>query len=78
MTESGDKQQRDEDSQTAADAAENERINDPLTRTDVKAVGLGNSTQRPDLGSSRTAREWIIMGCCCCRSCTSWCVVCLV
>jgi len=37
MTESGDKQQRDEDSQTAADAAENECINDPLTRTDVKA-----------------------------------------
>ena len=35
MTESGDKQQRDEDSHTAADAAENESINDPLTRTDV-------------------------------------------
>jgi cell division protein FtsL len=37
MTESGDKQQHDEDSQDVADAAENERINDPLTQTDVKA-----------------------------------------
>lgn len=37
MAESENKEQHDEDSQTAADAAEDERINDPLTRTDVKA-----------------------------------------
>ena len=37
MAESEDKEQHDEDSQTAADAAEDQRINDPLTRTDVKA-----------------------------------------
>jgi len=37
MAESEDKQQCDDDSQTAADAAEDESINDPLTRTDVKA-----------------------------------------
>lgn len=37
MAESEDKERHDEDSQTAAEAAEDERINDPLTRTDVKA-----------------------------------------
>ena len=36
MTESEDKEQYDEDSQAAADAAEEKRTNDPLTRTDVK------------------------------------------
>lgn len=36
MTESG-KGQHDEDSQTDDDTAEDERINDPLTKTDVKA-----------------------------------------
>jgi hypothetical protein len=36
MTES-DEKRHGEDSQTAADAAEDERINDPLTRTDAKA-----------------------------------------
>lgn len=37
MAESEDKEKHDEDSQTAADAAEDECINDPLTRTDAKA-----------------------------------------
>ncbi|MBV9012911.1 MAG: hypothetical protein JO272_12835 [Pseudonocardiales bacterium] len=37
MAESGDTQQHDEDSHDVADAAEDERINDPLTQTDVKA-----------------------------------------
>jgi hypothetical protein len=37
MTESGNNEQHNEDSQTAAEGAEDERINDPLTRTDVKA-----------------------------------------
>jgi hypothetical protein len=37
MTEAGNKEQRDEDSQTFAEGAEDERINDPLTRSDVKA-----------------------------------------
>jgi hypothetical protein len=37
MAESEDKEQHDKDSQTVADAAEDECINDPLTRTDVKA-----------------------------------------
>lgn len=32
-----EKGQHDEDKQTADDAPENEPINDPLTRTDVKA-----------------------------------------
>jgi hypothetical protein len=36
MTES-DAKQYDDGSQAAADAAEDERINDPLTRTDMKA-----------------------------------------
>jgi hypothetical protein len=36
MTES-DEQQHDENSQAAADAEKDERINDPLTRTDAKA-----------------------------------------
>jgi len=36
MTES-DEQQPDEDSHTAADAPDDERINDPLTRSDVRA-----------------------------------------
>lgn len=46
-----DEQQHDEDSQTAADAAEDERINDPLTRSDVKAprapFGSQPSTEEP-------------------------------
>jgi hypothetical protein len=37
MTESGNKERHDEDSQTTADGAEDELINDPLTRTNVKA-----------------------------------------
>ena len=37
MDESEDKDQYDKDSQTAADATEDECINDPLTRTDVTA-----------------------------------------
>ncbi|MGH3513314.1 MAG: hypothetical protein ACRDRB_13700, partial [Pseudonocardiaceae bacterium] len=37
MTEPGNKEQHGEGSQTADEGAEDERINDPLTRTDVKA-----------------------------------------
>jgi hypothetical protein len=37
MTEPGNKEQYAEDSQTPAEGAEDERINDPLTRTDVEA-----------------------------------------
>jgi hypothetical protein len=37
MTESGNKERHDEDSQTTADDAEDELINDPLTRSNVKA-----------------------------------------
>jgi hypothetical protein len=37
MAESENKEQDGEDSRTAAEGAEKERINDPLTRTDVKA-----------------------------------------
>ena len=37
MTEPGNKEQYGEDSQTSAEGAEDERINDPLTRTDVEA-----------------------------------------
>jgi hypothetical protein len=37
MTESGNKERHDEDSQTTADGVEDELINDPLTRTNVKA-----------------------------------------
>lgn len=51
MAESEDKQQHDEDSQTTADAAEDECINDPLTRTDVKAprvpFGSQPSSEQP-------------------------------
>jgi hypothetical protein len=37
MTEPGNKEQHGEDSQAADEGAEDERINDPLTQTDVKA-----------------------------------------
>lgn len=37
MTEPGNKEQHGEGSQTADEGAEDERINDPLTRTEVKA-----------------------------------------
>jgi hypothetical protein len=49
MTES-DEKQHDEGSQTAADAAEDERINDPLTRTDMKAP-------RAPFGSQSSSEE---------------------
>jgi hypothetical protein len=39
-------------------------------------VGLGNAMQRADLRSSRAVWPWIIVGCCCFRSCISWCGVC--
>jgi hypothetical protein len=46
MAESEDAEQRDEDSQNAAENTEDERINDPLTRSDVKAprVPFGSQT----------------------------------
>ncbi len=37
MTESENKEQHGEDSEIATEGAEDERINDPLTRTDVTA-----------------------------------------
>jgi hypothetical protein len=54
--------------------------NDSISRsrafTDL--VELGNSMQRLDLRSLRAAWAWMIVGCCCCRSCTGSCVVCSV
>jgi hypothetical protein len=38
-------------------------------------VGLGNAMQCPDLQSSCGAWAWMIVGCCCCRSCTGSCAV---
>jgi hypothetical protein len=45
MTQS-DEKQHDEDSQTPADATEDERINDPLTRTEAKAPRTPFGPQR--------------------------------
>ena len=47
-------------------------------RVATDAVGLGNAMRRPDLYSSCTGRSWMIVGCCCCRSCTGSCAVCSV
>ena len=45
-----DEQQNDEDSQTDADATEDEGINDPLTRSDVKAprASFGSQPSREE------------------------------
>lgn len=45
MTEPGNKEQHGEDSQAADEGAEDERINDPLTRTDVKAPRVAFESQ---------------------------------
>lgn len=37
MTGAGNKEQRDEDSRPSTEGAEDEHINDPLTRTDERA-----------------------------------------
>jgi hypothetical protein len=45
MTEPGNKEQHGEDSQAADEGAEDERMNDPLTRTDVKAPRVAFESQ---------------------------------
>ena len=50
MTEPGNKEQYGEDSQTPAEGAEDERINDPLTRTDVEASRVPFGSQPPPEG----------------------------
>jgi hypothetical protein len=45
MTEPGNNDQHPEDSQAADEGAEDERINDPLTRTDVKTPRVAFGSQ---------------------------------
>jgi hypothetical protein len=59
--------------------------NTPTFRADLappqsarRPVGLGNAMRRLGLYSSCAGRWWMIVGCCCYRSCTGSCVVCLV
>jgi hypothetical protein len=42
----------------------------------ARRVGLGNSMQWADLRLSCGSRSWMIVGCYCCRSCTSSCAGC--
>jgi hypothetical protein len=50
----------------------------PCPRREVHPVGLEYSMQCPDLGCSCAGWSWMIVGCCCCRSCIGWCGVWLV